>query len=277
MTSTSSAGASSITLQFDLKLGLDIAEQQVQAAINAAGNLLPGDLPSPPIYAKFNPADAPVRDPGRYLEDRAAHQGPRPGGYAARAEDLPASRRRPGQPRRRPESLAERRVAGSHRHPPSAPRTAPARSATSPPPPCSPPADASERASRAGAPSARCSRPARRPRRGPRRRVAPPGRDQERARRSRTSTCSAPKVADALAALVRETGFPRDRLLVQSFWPLSLDRIEAKLPGVGTGVPHLVEPPGPARHRHPGARQRPLRRGRAAGEGDRPRPATRST
>jgi len=60
MTSTSSAGASSITLQFELKLGLDIAEQQVQAAINAAGNLLPGDLPSPPIYAKFNPADAPV-------------------------------------------------------------------------------------------------------------------------------------------------------------------------------------------------------------------------
>ncbi len=60
MTSTSSAGASSITLQFDLKLGLDVAEQQVQAAINAAGNLLPGDLPSPPIYAKFNPADAPV-------------------------------------------------------------------------------------------------------------------------------------------------------------------------------------------------------------------------
>jgi glycerophosphoryl diester phosphodiesterase len=42
------------------------------------------------------------------------------------------------------------------------------------------------------------------------------------------------KVADALAALVRETGFPRDRLLVQSFWPLSLDRVEAKLPGVGT-------------------------------------------
>lgn len=60
MTSTSSAGASSITLQFDLKLGLDVAEQQVQAAINAAGNLLPGDLPSPPTYAKFNPADAPV-------------------------------------------------------------------------------------------------------------------------------------------------------------------------------------------------------------------------
>ncbi|TAJ84294.1 MdtB/MuxB family multidrug efflux RND transporter permease subunit [Reyranella sp.] len=60
MTSTSSAGASAITLQFDLQLGLDIAEQQVQAAINAAGNLLPGDLPAPPIYAKVNPADAPV-------------------------------------------------------------------------------------------------------------------------------------------------------------------------------------------------------------------------
>jgi len=60
MMSTSSAGASSITLQFDLKLGLDVAEQQVQAAINAASNLLPSDLPSPPVYAKINPADAPV-------------------------------------------------------------------------------------------------------------------------------------------------------------------------------------------------------------------------
>src|SRR6188472_2491165 len=60
ISSVSSAGASAITLQFDLALGLDIAEQQVQAAINAAGNLLPGDLPAPPIYAKVNPADAPV-------------------------------------------------------------------------------------------------------------------------------------------------------------------------------------------------------------------------
>ena len=60
MTSTSSAGASSIILQFDLALRLDVAEQQVQAAINAASNLLPGDLPSPPVYAKINPADAPV-------------------------------------------------------------------------------------------------------------------------------------------------------------------------------------------------------------------------
>jgi multidrug efflux pump len=49
-----------ITLQFDLDLSLDIAEQEVQAAINAAGNLLPADLPAPPIYAKVNPADAPI-------------------------------------------------------------------------------------------------------------------------------------------------------------------------------------------------------------------------
>src|ERR1700691_3328109 len=60
MSSTSSAGASVITLQFGLNLDLDIAEQEVQAAINAAGNLLPADLPAPPIYAKVNPADAPV-------------------------------------------------------------------------------------------------------------------------------------------------------------------------------------------------------------------------
>ena len=60
MSSVSSGGASVITLQFDLALTLDIAEQEVQAAINAAGNLLPSDLPAPPIYAKVNPADAPV-------------------------------------------------------------------------------------------------------------------------------------------------------------------------------------------------------------------------
>jgi multidrug efflux pump len=60
MSSTSSGGASVITLQFSLDLSLDIAEQEVQAAINAAGNLLPSDLPAPPIYAKVNPADAPI-------------------------------------------------------------------------------------------------------------------------------------------------------------------------------------------------------------------------
>src|ERR1700747_113328 len=60
MSSSSSAGASVITLQFSLDLSLDVAEQEVQAAINAAGNLLPSDLPAPPIYAKVNPADAPI-------------------------------------------------------------------------------------------------------------------------------------------------------------------------------------------------------------------------
>src|SRR6201986_5324308 len=60
MSSISSAGASVITLQFGLSISLDVAEQEVQAAINAAGNLLPTDLPAPPIYAKVNPADAPI-------------------------------------------------------------------------------------------------------------------------------------------------------------------------------------------------------------------------
>ena len=60
MSSTSSAGASVITLQFNLALAIDVAEQQVQAAISGAQNLLPQDLPAPPIYAKVNPADAPV-------------------------------------------------------------------------------------------------------------------------------------------------------------------------------------------------------------------------
>ncbi|KAB0601748.1 multidrug efflux RND transporter permease subunit [Castellaniella defragrans] len=60
MLSTSSGGSSRITLRFDLGLPLDVAEQEVQAAINAASNLLPADMPSPPIYSKINPADAPV-------------------------------------------------------------------------------------------------------------------------------------------------------------------------------------------------------------------------
>ncbi|WP_394760529.1 efflux RND transporter permease subunit [Phenylobacterium sp.] len=60
MTSVSSAGASIVTLQFNLTEKLDVAEQEVQAAINAGASLLPADLPAPPIYAKVNPADAPV-------------------------------------------------------------------------------------------------------------------------------------------------------------------------------------------------------------------------
>jgi multidrug efflux pump len=60
MTSTSSSGSSVITLQFTLSLGLDVAEQEVQAAINSALTLLPPDLPNPPVYSKVNPADTPI-------------------------------------------------------------------------------------------------------------------------------------------------------------------------------------------------------------------------
>ncbi|MES2356100.1 MAG: MdtB/MuxB family multidrug efflux RND transporter permease subunit [Pseudomonadota bacterium] len=60
MSSTSSGGASVITLQFSLDASLDVAEQEVQAAINAANSLLPQDLPNPPIYSKVNPADTPI-------------------------------------------------------------------------------------------------------------------------------------------------------------------------------------------------------------------------
>ncbi|MDE2303992.1 MAG: efflux RND transporter permease subunit [Gammaproteobacteria bacterium] len=60
MTSTSSAGSSTIALQFNLALNLDVAEQNVQQAINSAGSLLPGGLPAPPVYAKVNPADRPI-------------------------------------------------------------------------------------------------------------------------------------------------------------------------------------------------------------------------
>ncbi|HEY1271755.1 MAG TPA: efflux RND transporter permease subunit, partial [Terriglobales bacterium] len=60
MTSTSSFGSSIITLQFALDQNIDVAEQQVQAAINASGTYLPRDLPNPPIYSKVNPADAPI-------------------------------------------------------------------------------------------------------------------------------------------------------------------------------------------------------------------------
>jgi multidrug efflux pump len=60
MTSTSSGGSSVVTLQFSLELNLDVAEQEVQAAINAATTFLPRDLPSPPVYSKVNPADTPI-------------------------------------------------------------------------------------------------------------------------------------------------------------------------------------------------------------------------
>src|SRR4026208_1274332 len=60
MTSTSSDGSSVITLQFSLDLDIDVAEQEIQASINAASSFLPTDLPNPPIYSKVNAADAPI-------------------------------------------------------------------------------------------------------------------------------------------------------------------------------------------------------------------------
>jgi multidrug efflux pump len=60
MTSTSSDGSSVITLQFNLNLSIDVAEQEVQQSINASGTYLPPDLPAPPIYSKTNPADTPI-------------------------------------------------------------------------------------------------------------------------------------------------------------------------------------------------------------------------
>ena len=104
MTSTSSFGSSVITLQFTLELNIDVAEQEVQAAINASGHFLPRDLPNPPIYSKTNPADAPILTlaltsntlPLSKVEDLADTT---PG-----AEDFAAARRRPGQHQRRPEA-----------------------------------------------------------------------------------------------------------------------------------------------------------------------------
>ena len=71
MNSYSSSGASVITLQFGLGLSLDVAEQEVQASINAANSLLPSDLPAPPVYAKVNPADAPVITIGVWSKSRS--------------------------------------------------------------------------------------------------------------------------------------------------------------------------------------------------------------
>ena len=101
MSSVSSAGSSVVTLQFDLNLSLDIAEQEVQAAINAGGSLLP-QPPAPPVYAKVNPADAPVITLAISSSTLPHHHGRRSGRYPHRPENLPAGRCRPGQHLRRP-------------------------------------------------------------------------------------------------------------------------------------------------------------------------------
>ena len=104
MTSTSSDGSSIITLQFTLSLNIDVAEQEVQQSINAAGTYLPPDLPTPPIYSKSNPADAPVLTlaltsktlPLSKVEDLADTR--------LAPEDFPVARRGLGEHQRRPET-----------------------------------------------------------------------------------------------------------------------------------------------------------------------------
>ena len=102
MSSTSSGGASVITLQFALTLSLDVAEQEVQAAINAATTFLPTDLPMPPIYNKVNPADATDCDARHHLENHAAAEARRSGRYTPRAKIITVARHRLGQHQRRP-------------------------------------------------------------------------------------------------------------------------------------------------------------------------------
>jgi multidrug efflux pump len=93
MTSTSSDGSSVITLQFDLDLSIDVAEQEVQQSINASGTYLPADLPTPPTYSKTNPADAPILTLALTSADSAAVAGRRPRRHAAGAEDVAAAGR----------------------------------------------------------------------------------------------------------------------------------------------------------------------------------------
>jgi hypothetical protein len=120
MSSISSAGASIITLQFGLDLSLDVAEQEVQAAMNAAGNLLPSDLPAPPVYAKVNPADAPILTLA--LSSGGAHPGEphgpgvlRPDAGGAAQRHLQRQRqRRQGRDRRPDQGLHHQRQRPAH-------------------------------------------------------------------------------------------------------------------------------------------------------------------
>ena len=93
-----------ITLQFNLDQNIDVAEQEVQAAINAAGTYLPRDLPNPPIYSKVNPADAPILTLALTSRDAAALEDGGPGRHATGAEDFAADRRGAGDDQRRTEA-----------------------------------------------------------------------------------------------------------------------------------------------------------------------------
>ena len=122
MTSTSSDGSSVITLQFNLSLNIDVAEQEVQQSINASGTFLPArPARRRRIYSKTNPADTPDPDAGAHLQYRLPlSQGGRPGRHAPGAEDLAVARRRPGQHQRRPEARGAHSGQSRRSSPPTA-------------------------------------------------------------------------------------------------------------------------------------------------------------
>ena len=92
MRSTSSFGCSVIVLQFDLNLNIDVGEQEVQEAINAASSFLPDNLPNPPVYSKVNPADPPILTLGYFLKNHPSHASRRPCRYKTGPENLSALR-----------------------------------------------------------------------------------------------------------------------------------------------------------------------------------------
>ncbi len=122
MTSTSAGGVSVIVLQFDLSLALDVAEQEVQASINGGQTFLPSDLPTPPVYNKTNPADAPVLTLAYLFRFHAAVASGGPGRHAAGSAHFAVERRGPGEHQRRPEARgphpgqSDRAVRLRHQH-----------------------------------------------------------------------------------------------------------------------------------------------------------------
>ncbi len=104
MTSTSSDGSSVITLQFNLSLNIDVAEQEVQQSINAAGTFLPPDLPDAADLQQDQPRRRAHSDPGADFQDDAAVEGGGPGRHAPGAQDFATARRGPGEHQRRPEA-----------------------------------------------------------------------------------------------------------------------------------------------------------------------------
>jgi len=104
MTSTSADGVSVITLQFSLSLNIDVAEQEVQQSINASGTYLPPDLPTPPVYSKSNPADAPILTLGLTSKTQPLPKSGRLGRYPPRSQNLAIAGGRPGHHQRRPET-----------------------------------------------------------------------------------------------------------------------------------------------------------------------------